>query len=180
MALSAVAAIPEVPSERHVHDVLDRVLGEDAQRLHALRSERTDARTFAQKSYDALLAPAAPGGLSPIARHLVALRVATLNGQEELAGHYRAALGELGLDPEQIEAGDGLIEDARLPEGLRALLVHADLLTLSPGAAGREHIAALEAKGFTAAEIVTASQLIAFVNFQARLLAGVAALSEAP
>jgi uncharacterized protein YciW len=180
MPLSAAVKIPEDRPGRQISDILDHVLGEDARHLHDLRSERADSKISAQRSYDALLAPDAPQGLSPVFRHLIALRVATLNGQEGLAENFRAALAEFGLDPDAIEIGASWIEDTRLPEGLRALLAHADLLTLSPGKARREHIANLEAKGFTAAEIVSASQLIAFVNFQARVLAGVTALSEAP
>jgi uncharacterized protein YciW len=180
MPLSAAMKIPEDRARRHLSDVLDHILGEEARHLHDLRSERGESKISAQRSYDALLAPAAPVGLSPVFRHLIALRVATLNGQEGLAENFRDALAEFGLDPEAIETGENWIADARLPEGLRALLAHADLLTSSPGEARREHIANLEARGFTAAEIVSASQLIAFVNFQARVLAGVTALSEAP
>jgi uncharacterized protein YciW len=59
---------------------------------------------------------------------------------------------------------------------LAALLVHTDLLTEHPAEATRDDLAALHAVGLDTTDIVTAAQLIAFVNFQLRVAAGLALL----
>ena len=61
----------------------------------------------------------------------------------------------------------------------RQLLNHADLVTRTPDRARSEHIDALLRVGLTPRDIVVLLQLVAFVNFQARLIAGLRLLQEA-
>jgi uncharacterized protein YciW len=58
------------------------------------------------------------------------------------------------------------------------MLRHADLVTLNPSAATAVVLEALEAAGLTAAEIVTLSQIIAFVAYQARVAVSLASIAE--
>ena len=61
---------------------------------------------------------------------------------------------------------------------LAALLAHTDLLTTRPAEATRDDLAALHAAGLDTTDVVTAAQLVAFVNFQLRVAAGLALLGE--
>ena len=65
-----------------------------------------------------------------------------------------------------------------LPDRLAAILRHTDLLTTDPGGASRPAIDELRAHGLAARDIVTISQLIAFLSFQVRVLAGLRLLAE--
>ncbi len=55
-----------------------------------------------------------------------------------------------------------------------------DLLTLRPREAAPAHLQALRAQGLSERNIVSLSQLIAYVNFQVRLLAGLQLLQAHP
>ncbi len=55
---------------------------------------------------------------------------------------------------------------------LQLALDHAERLTKTPVQASASHVNALEQAGWSVDDIVTLSQLIAFVNFQSRLLRG--------
>jgi uncharacterized protein YciW len=67
---------------------------------------------------------------------------------------------------------------APLPPRLIALLEHVDRLTVEPRVATPEHLAGLKAQGLNDANIVTISQLIAFVSFQVRAIVGLQLLGE--
>lgn len=153
------------------HDLLGALadLPEAQQRPYA---ERSQVARLAQASYVALLAPSDPGGLSLIERALLALRVAVRNRATALAEVYRARLRSLGAPTAQIDAVAQFPDAASLAPRERALLEHVDLLTTNPRAATPAAIEALTRHGFDATAIVVATQLIAFVNFQVRILAG--------
>ncbi len=136
-------------------DLIDRLAGlTETSGLAALRTQRGEARLRTQASHDALLAPADPGTLPLTERAAVAARIATLNGDTALAAHYQGLAGE-GAAPVRA-----------------AVLAHAELVTLAPSRATPDHLGALTAVGLDERGIVSLSQLIAFVNYQARLLAG--------
>ncbi len=108
-----------------------------------------------QANYDAVLTPKDPGGLPQSLRFALAARVARLGGDGPLAEHYAAG----GTLPEA---------DTRLT----AILRHVDLIATTPREASRADIAALQAAGVSTDDIVRLSQLIAFVSYQLRLIAG--------
>jgi uncharacterized protein YciW len=54
----------------------------------------------------------------------------------------------------------------------RTILGHVDRLTTTPDSAQREHINALLASGLSPQALVALSQVVAYVNFQARVCAG--------
>ena len=60
-----------------------------------------------------------------------------------------------------------------------AILAHVDLVTRGPGSATRDDIETLTSVGLSSHAIVSLSQLISYVNFQARVLAGLRALKGA-
>ncbi|CAN5573740.1 CMD domain protein [soil metagenome] len=158
-------------------DVIDRLMGlQPGSLLSDLRLQRPAVRQHSQGSFDALLEPADASALSRTEREMVALRVATLHACAPLVALHRERLSALGVAPAAMDAavagpaGEGL--DARTA----AMLVHADMLTLEPIAARPAHLEALAAAGLSAAAIVTLSQLIAFVAYQVRVVAGLALL----
>jgi uncharacterized protein YciW len=67
-----------------------------------------------------------------------------------------------------------------MPQGSRwdAILVHADMVAGAPGSARAEDLMKLQARGLSPRDIVVVSQIIAFVAYQVRLLAGLRALRQ--
>jgi uncharacterized protein YciW len=112
-----------------------------------------------QANYAAVLTPQDPGGLSHRDRFALASRIARLNGDERLAVHYADAAG-------------GIMADAGSSARMAAILHHVDLVALTPRDATPCDIAALQKAGVVTADIVRLSQLIAFVSYQVRVIAG--------
>jgi len=153
--------------------------------LLAVREGRSRATAHAQGGHDALLQPPEPGGVSRLERAAIALRVAAWHDEPLLVAHYRELLGAAGggdalAGSATAVAGGapdgGLVETGRLAAALR----HADLLSTRPADAEPEHLAALARAGLSADDVVTVSQTIGFVSFQARVLAGLLALAGTP
>jgi alkylhydroperoxidase domain protein/CMD domain protein len=128
--------------------------------------------THAQGSYTALFDPAEPGGLSPVERFALAVRVATHHAALEASGHYRQRLAAAGAGAEIVEAAAGADERAvlALPPRLQAMLRHAELLSTHPADATADDLQALADVGLSTAEIVVLSQIVAFVSFQVRVV----------
>ena len=137
-------------------DLLDDLLGPA---VAALRAKRPDFVRYTQGSHDAMIVPVHPEGLSGSERVLAARHTAELSGHAALAAHYRT----LPATPGPRDA---------------AILRHATLLATSPGKATRADIEALTHAGLSATEIVTLSQIIAFVAYQVRVAAGLALLDQ--
>jgi CMD domain protein len=157
---------------------MDRLAGlEPGSPLFALRRQRSDVVAHLQGSDDAIFAPRDDGGLSRAERAAAALRVAILLGDEVLQEHYRDRLA--GLDPSDTlvrtaEAGPRTVTDPRWA----SVLAHVDRVTTDPATAARKHLDELLDAGLSPHAVVSLSQVIAFVNFQARALAGLRMLGE--
>ena len=160
-------------------DLLDNLVG-----IHsgappgAIRNKRADIARYIEASYNALLTPDDPAGLSLLERALIAYRVTVLARSAPLTEHYRAHLRQLGAPVATINAAERVMLLEPLAPRTIALLKHVDLLTNKPHAATPAHIAALQAQGLRAPDIVTLAQLIAFLSFQVRALAGFQLLAE--
>ena len=159
-------------------DVLDTLAGlASGSPLAELRRQRPDVVKHLQGSDNVIFSPADDGGLTRAERAAAALRVATLLRDAVLTQHYRARLATLdpaGTLGRTVEGG------ARITEGRwDAILAHADLVTRGPGSAERKDIDNLLAAGLSSHAIVSLSQLIAYVNFQSRVLAGLRMLEDA-
>ena len=102
-----------------------------------------------------------------------AARIATLNALPELAAHYLAPVADPALrslaDP--AEAG-------REPRE-RSVITFMDRVATQPRAVQAEEIDGLKAAGVTDADIVRLCELNAFMSYQCRVLAGLAALKGA-
>ncbi len=137
-------------------DLIDTLLGP---RVAALRAARPDFVRYTQGSYDAMVAPPSPEGLTASERALAAHRTAELSGHQALTAHYASLPTSSGP------------RDA-------AILRHAELLATKPNEATKADIEALQAAGLSPTEIVTLSQIVAFVAYQTRVAAGLALLGE--
>src|SRR5947209_19672269 len=161
-----------------MNDVMDTLANlQPGSPVAELRRQRPEVVKHLQGSDDAIFSPADDGGMTRAERAAAALRVATLLRDPALTEHYRrrlAALDSEGTLARTVEGG------ARITEGRwDAILAHVDLVTRGPGSAERKDIDNLLAAGLSSHAIVSLSQLIAYVNFQSRVLAGLRMLKDA-
>ncbi len=160
-------------------DVINRLAGIAAgSPLGRLRAERPEVVRAAQGSYQALLEPDDPGGVSRSEREMIALRVAVLTPSPPVAAWHRARLRDLGADDAALVAIERFPDGPALSARAAAILRHTDRLTREPGAATPPHIAALKAVGLSPRDIVTISQLVAYLSFEVRTLVGLRLLEE--
>jgi CMD domain protein len=159
-------------------DVMDRLagLGPDCD-VAALRRQRPDVVRHLQGSDEAILSPPDLGGLTQSERVAAALRIAELLRDEVLASHYRQRFGSLAGG--RVPAGPGQAATGTIADRWAVILAHVERVTLYPDSARRAHIDDLIAAGLTPQAIVALSQLIAYVNFQSRVLAGLKMLRGA-
>ena len=147
-------------------DVTDTIAGiAPGSKLAELRRSRADIFRHTQGSHDVLLLPADPGGVSLRERAAIALILAEHDHDAALSAHYRKLLDQAGGPP---EAGPRW----------NTLRAHTELLAGTPGQARSENIRKLEAAGLSSRDIVAVSELIAFVSYQVRLLAGLRILKQ--
>ncbi|MRS99445.1 acyltransferase [Ralstonia pickettii] len=185
---SAVAARgASVPDSRSLssmdftpaHDVVDQIAGlEDGSATHALRHAREKVATATQGSYDALFDADLPG-LTLGERLLVALYASRLTPAPELTEHYRARLANTPVDADALQAVDHGDIDTLTDARLRAILAFTRTLVERPIEGDRDALLRLPAAGLATADVVTLAQLIAFLSYQTRLVAGLRALREA-
>lgn len=153
------AALPENLPE----DLIESLLGiAPDSAIGRLRRRRPEALRHAEGAFRELLLPADPGGLSLPERAALAMRVAEREGDAALTARYCGMLGA------------GTPSSARLD----ALVAYADKVALTPEATSRGDIDALAALGLSARDIVAATQLIAFVPYQIRIIAALRALLQ--
>lgn len=154
-------------------DLIDTLLGIAADSpLGRLRRRRPEALRHAEGAWRELVLPEDPGRLSRAERAALAFRVARREGEAGLAAHYRGLL--------EAEGGDTGAASSETPgdDRLGALLRYADRVAAAPEATSRADTEALAALGLTSREIVAATQLVAFVPYQVRVIVGLRALLQ--
>ena len=145
--------------------------------LAGILAERAEIMRLSQASHDAVLLPRQPGGLGHAERAALAARMARHNREPELETHYRRLLLSAGESPVLAAIAEAA-DDIALDDRLRAIVRHVDLVTLAPREASRADIAALAAVGLSEPDIVRLAELIAFVNSQVRVIAGLRLLGR--
>jgi CMD domain protein len=153
-------------------DVINQLAGiEPGSAVDQVRRQRPETLQYAQGSYLALFEPDDPGGVSRLEREAIGLRVAVLESAPGLAAHHRGRLEALGVSSEDIADIDADPGAESLPPRLRAILKHVDLLTRSPRDGSPEALAELKRAGLAARDIVTISQIVAYLSYQVRMVA---------
>ena len=145
-------------------DVIDHAAGlAPGDPLHAARRFRAKVVEATQASHDALLLQPVEG-LSPADRLRVAAHVCALAGAASLEQHYAERLADA---PDRDEPSS---------PALPAMLTFAGALTRDPRRGDRAAIVALRGAGLGDAAIVALAQLIAFLSYQLRVVAGLKAM----
>ncbi|MGV8850920.1 MAG: CMD domain protein [Propionibacteriaceae bacterium] len=187
-------------------DVIDTLSGvAPGSRLDELRSHRPAAREQAQATYDALFTPVSDAEMSVVERLAVAAFTTALFDVPSAEQHYARLLTtadptiasavaeavELGRGPGPYGSFDGELAPESTPgpelallrhlsDGLGARLTaalqHTHMLALHPRDSSRERLEPLVAAGWSADGIVTLSQLVSFLAFQVRVVAGLSVL----
>ncbi|WP_083384060.1 MULTISPECIES: CMD domain protein [unclassified Cupriavidus] len=160
-------------------DLVDHLAGLEAgSATHTLRHARAKVVEATQGSYAGLFDPALPGLTLP-ERLLVALYAARLTPSAELAAHYRARLQQAGAEPKLVQAvaeGDAEATAQAASGRLGAMLAFTRKLIERPVEGDAAALRALPAAGLSTPEVVTLAQLIAFLSYQVRLVAGLKAM----
>lgn len=183
------------PHDREDRDVIEHAAGlAEGDKLQRLRRRRSTVVDHAQATLLALVDPDDPGNLSLIERAALAFRVAVVNEERELTAWYRHRLVQVGAPAALIDAvrerplATGQQGKAAthpdghplLPSRLAVILDHVDRVAVEPGEVGPEHIRTLEAAGLSEPEIVTVSQIAAFVSYQTRVITGLREIAALP
>ena len=140
--------------------------------LASVLSGRGEILELTEKSHDAALRPRQPGGLTHSERAALACRISRLNNEAALVRHYEGLIG--GGNRAIADTGFDGGDDARL----KAIIRHSDLVTVNPKEAVSGDISALQSSGITDPDIVRLSELIAFVSYQIRVIAGLRLMAE--
>ena len=162
----------------HSTDTIDRLVGLDpALNTHSVRHQREKVVAATQKSEDGLFDPSLPG-LTLAERLLVALLACALTPSASCATEYRQRLVDLNVETSLIDhISNGAIE--KITEArLRAILTFTHTLITDPVKADKAALQALPKAGLSTPEVVTLAQLIAFVSYQVRVVAGLQAMKS--
>ena len=148
-------------------DVVDQIADPaNPQIARDIRQHRPKIVDFIQATFDALFVDE-PGNFGLRLRFSCAAKVAALTEEAGLARFYLDALESIGP----------LKKDAKAQALENAAFEHTMRVTTAPASCDQAALDALHAVGMTEYEIVTLSQLIGYVSFQARLILTVRALA---
>lgn len=190
-------------------DVIDQLVGiRQGDALFALREQRPDAKRNAQASFDALLTTDELEEVTRLERLAIAYWTVALT-QSTAVALYRDLLGgespeALAALEDALPAAVTTGPYGDYPEGpltaedvdgphwepapeliaalggrLAAALAHAHLLTYRPRDASADALQALLDAGWSTTGVVTISQLVSFLAFQLRVVAGLTVLKGA-
>ncbi|MGE8549083.1 CMD domain-containing protein [Alcaligenes sp. Marseille-Q7550] len=160
-------------------DLIDQLLGVGpGDDLHALRHARAKATDAIQRSQELFFQPEL-GQVSLQDRLSIALYACALSRAQRLGGYYRKQLAsQPGVSPDLVAALEQDRLDAVQDARLRAMLVFTRILILTPVQGDKAALQALQAAGLQTPDVVTVAQLIAYLSYQIRMLAGLLALQQ--
>ena len=187
-------------------DVIDTLVGiAPGSKLDAIRANRSEARKHAQASYTSLFEPRDMAGVTADERHALAAFVAGLHGEprteafyaaklpaalrsaiatEGAAGRSKGPYGRFPKGPLSVEDAPGpswKVSDAgrqALGARLPAAFEHTHMLVFQPRDAAAPALQALLDAGWSTTDIVTISQLVSFLAYQIRVVAGLSTLAS--
>ena len=187
-------------------DVIDTLVGiAPGSKLDAIRANRSEARKHAQASYTSLFEPRDMAGVTADERHAIAAFVAGLHGEPKTDAFYAAKLpaglraavvaevaaarskgpyGRFPKGPLSAEDAPGptwKVSDAgrkALGARLPAAFEHTHMLVFHPRDAAAPALQSLLDAGWSTTDIVTVSQLVAFLSYQIRVVSGLSILAS--
>jgi CMD domain protein len=187
-------------------DVIDTLVGiAPGSKLDAIRAQRSEARKHAQASYTSLFEPRDLGDVTADERHAIAAFVAGLHGEPKTGAFYAARLsarlgaavaaevtaakskgpyGHFPKGPLSAEDAPGptwKVSDAGrkiLGPRLTAAFEHTHMLVFHPRDAAAPSLQSLLDAGWSTTDIVTISQLVSFLSYQIRVVAGLSTLAS--
>lgn len=172
-----------------VRDTLGVLAGLSGAHSDRIRGHRPAVIEAAEASLAALFdvpADDEAAGLSRAQRLVTAARAARVDGADAVAAFYLEQLAEEADSEADAAALVALADDGAdgaagraASRAERALLRHVDLLVQRPAAATSDDLDALAKAGWNVTEIVVLSQIVSFVTYQTRVVAGLAVLQEA-
>lgn len=146
-------------------DAIDQAAGLNADHpLHAVRRQRATVVEHTQASHDALLGEPVQG-LTTADRLRVAAACCEAAQAPALAAHYQGLLAALPAAEPPSAALD-------------AMLAWSRLLTLQPRDGDRAALQTLRTAGLDDPAIVALAQLVAFLSYQTRVVAGLKAMQQ--
>ncbi len=162
-------------------DAIDAILGDAGPRVAVLRRQKPEIADQLQAYYRAVFEPDADSAaaLSLADRCIIAVRVASHTGSRAVADWYADLATSAGAEATEIARARDVSDRWADSTPLAAAIRHADMLTTRPASAQRGDLQALKAAGFTPAGIMSLSQVVAFVSYQLRLIAGLRAIGDA-
>ncbi|MES0880815.1 hypothetical protein [Roseibium sp. SCP14] len=133
--------------------------------LSKVVSTRGNILGMAQTAEESVLRPKETGAFPHELRAAIAARVARLAGDEMLATYYMADAGQYAALAEPKEPAEQY-------EELTAVLSFVDKVANQTREAAAEDVSKLQAAGVADADIVRLCELVAFLAFQIRVIAG--------
>ncbi|MDB5895779.1 MAG: carboxymuconolactone decarboxylase [Rhodoferax sp.] len=168
-----------IPSTLYAADLVDALVPLPAgSPVHAVRHQRDKVVAATQGSFDSIFDPALAGP-TLAERLLAAHHIARLSGSTALQALYRDKLAALPAAAALTAAQQAALAGAQPADDprLEAILVFTGTLAVRPVDGDREALLKLPAAGLATAEVVALAQLIAFVAYQLRVVAGLQALA---
>ncbi len=127
-------------------------------------SGRHNIIEMTQAAEDAVLRPRDAGAFGHDLRAALAARVARLAEDDALASHYLAKAGDKAVLADPTETGAA--------QGLSAVLAFVDKVANQTRDIAAEDVSGLQTAGVEDADIVRLCELVAFLAYQTRLIAG--------
>lgn len=174
--LNTSAAAPAPAATGQGADFIDTIVGlSPGDALYTTRHARQKVSAATQASHALFFGPDS-AGLPVQERLLVAYYASVLSRSEALATHYRNALAPHTPDAALIDAVASDAIDALPADRLKAMLEFTRTLILKPVEGDKEALQQLQAAGVETPDVVTLAQLVAFLSYQIRLVAGLSAM----
>lgn len=160
-------------------DTIDQLAGLQADHaLHAIRHQRAKVALATQACEDLLLGSELPSTLSQAERLVLAAEQARVSGITALQQLYQQRAQALALPPalrRVLDEHGCTTGDARLD----AMRHFVRSLSLEPAQSDRQALLNIPAAGVSVDDTVLLAQLIGFVSYQARVIAGLQAMVAA-
>jgi uncharacterized protein YciW len=146
--------------------------------LHALRRERGKVVDATQASFQSLFTADMPD-ISVVERLMAALHACRLAQADDLAALYRSRLTDAGADEALIDAVDAGLPMPHGQDRIATILDFTGRLTLNPAHGEKSAVEALLGVGLGTPAVVALAQLVSFLAYQIRVVAGLKAMAGA-